>query len=44
VRAARSRIRNRRQVDLDLVAAEQLEARRAALGARPSQSAQRSTR
>jgi hypothetical protein len=31
-RAIRSRIRNRRRVDLDLVAAEQLEARRAATG------------
>lgn len=35
-RAIRSRIRNRHQVDLDLVAAEQLEARRAAMGNAPS--------
>jgi hypothetical protein len=43
-RAIRSRIRNRHHVDLDLVAAEQLEARRAARGAAASSSEARTSR
>jgi len=43
-RTIRSRIRNRHQVDLDLVAAEQLEARRAAAGITGSRSEVRSSR